>query len=167
MKKFSFLLLVIFFGVGLASPALCADLIGRVVDVQRHPVEGIKILVELPNGKTIAETVTDAKGTYRLENLAPGTYHLVLNPGATGFKGQTVVAYVGPKGLTVDWAVSRTAPAVAVAAPGVDQQLANADPFGMSWTTFGYVLGGLAVAGGLGGAAAAGAFSGGPASPSR
>jgi Carboxypeptidase regulatory-like domain len=162
MKKLSVLLLVTFFGVGMASQAFCADLAGRVFDQQGHATRGIQISVELPSGKAVAQAVTDVKGKYRLENLAPGTYHLVLNPGASGFKGQTVVAYLGPKGLTVDWAVSPTAPALALATPGVDQQLADADPFGMSQNTFGYLLGGLlfGVGGGLSGAASAGAFSG-------
>lgn len=162
MKKLSLLLLVGVFGAGMASQAFCADIAGRVFDRQGQAAQGIQISVELPNSKLVAQAITDAKGTYRLKSLAPGTYHLALNPGTSGFKGQTVVAYVGPDGLTVDWVVSPTAAALALATPGVKQQLTDADPFGMSQNTFGYLLGGLlfGVGGGLSGAASAGAFSG-------
>lgn len=91
---------------------------GTVIDAQRHPVANAKISVKDPSGKILNEAVTDAEGRYCLENLAGGRYELMLEPPQTGFQGETVVASVGPKDLSVDWVISASAKAIAVAMPG-------------------------------------------------
>jgi hypothetical protein len=156
--------------VAAASMALCADIVGTVLDTHGKPVQGIQITAGGPAGKMVAQAVTSAVGKYHLSSLDPGTYDYVLNPLQTGFKGGTAVSYLGIKGLTIDWKVSAKAPAIALASVGTEVPLAG-DPFGFSAGEFASLVvlaaGGVA-AGVVGGYGAAGGFSSSPpaASPS-
>jgi hypothetical protein len=136
---------------GVARCAQAATLAGAILDVQGKPVEGVEISVQDATGKTVASAVTNAKGVYAMEGIPPGQYHVSLNPLNTGFQGQTVVATVSEKGLTVSWTVSSTAPAVAAATPGI---ATAGGIFGLGTT--GTFLGGVGLVGaGVGGGMAA------------
>jgi len=145
----------------LAVPsAFCADVVGTVVDLQQHPVSGVNIVIQDTTGKTVGQTTTDATGQYKIGGLSPNTYDYTLSPGI-GFKGGSAVSYLDNDGLTVNWKVSDTGEAVALAAPGSKQAIAG-DPFGMSMPEFlSVVVLGITGAGAaaVGGLAAAGEFN--------
>lgn len=149
------------------NQGFCADVVGSVSDTQAHPVVNVKISVRNTAGQVVGQAQTDAEGHYQIAGLASGTYKYVLDAGTSGFKGGEAVAYLGPKGLTINWKLSPTGPAIALASEGTAIAMAG-DPFGFSPLGFaGLVAGGvLVVAGGtIGGYAAAGGFSGSSASP--
>jgi membrane-associated protease RseP (regulator of RpoE activity) len=155
-----------------AQRAFCADVVGKVADAQGRPVAKVKIVVESSEKKILSEAHSDADGRYQVTGLKPGTYNYILDPGGSGFKSGDAVSNLGPKGLTIDWHLSATNAAVALASDGAGTMLAG-DPFGFTATEFtGIVLGSGALIGGgvAGGLAASGQLSGSssgpPASPS-
>ena len=163
MKRLIVTILGIGFSFFIAVSAICADVSGVVMDSQGHPVNGVKIAVQDPAGKFLNQAITDSKGHYAINGLSPGTYDYILEPLATGFKGGNAVSYLDSKGLTINWKVSNTGDAVALATEGGQQTLAG-DPFGLSMGEFAsvVVLGTAGVAAGVvGGYGAAGGFSGG------
>src|SRR2546422_889782 len=125
---------------------------GTGIDIQGNPVEGAEVVARDSTGKVIARAVTSNRGEYALEGLAPGQYNLTANPLTTGFKRQTVVAPLGAEGLTINWAVSPAAPAIAAATPGArpsvgllrSQEAAAMGVLGVLGTA-GVVLGALAL----------------------
>jgi len=155
--------------VATASLALCAQVVGTVSDTQGNPVQGVQITAQTPAGKVLAQALSGANGQYQISGLNPGTYKYALNPLQTGFKAGTAVSDLGPKGLTINWTLSATVPAIALASEGTEVALAG-DPFGMTWPGFlGFdALVAAGLGGVVGGVAAAGGFSGSssPASPS-
>jgi hypothetical protein len=97
-----------------------STIVGIVVNNQKSPVPGIKILAKDSSGKKIlGEALTDAEGNYQLKNLSTGQYQLTLDPLKSPFQGETVVAALGSEGLTVDWIVSKSAKAIASATLGI------------------------------------------------
>ena len=144
-----------------ASLALCADIVGTVSDTQGNPIPGIQITAQTPTGNVVSQGLTGANGKYQISGLDPGTYNYVLNPLQTGFKGGTAVSDLNSKGLTIDWKLSPTAPAIAMASEGTEVAMAG-DPFGFSAGEFAALVGltVAGVAGGVvGGYGAAGGFS--------
>jgi len=102
-----------------------AAIVGSVVNNQKGPVPGIKILAKNSSGKIMGEAVTDAEGNYNLKNLSISQYQLTLDSLKSPFQGETVVAALGPQGLTVDWIVSKSTKAIASATLGI----ASSRPF--------------------------------------
>jgi len=150
-----------------AQRGFCADVAGLVTDTQARPVAKVTVLVTDGSGKLVREGHSTADGRYRITGLAVGNYNYVVDPAAEGFQGGGVAGYLGPKGLTIDWQLAATTPALALATEGSATELAG-DPFGMSALAFtGAVAAGVAVVSGgvVGGLAAAGGFNS-PASPS-
>jgi hypothetical protein len=142
---------------------------GRVSDLNDAPVQGVQIVVKDAGGRILAKVATDSHGYYQITGFTPDAYDYALDPLKTSFKGGTAAAYLGDKGLTMNWKVSASNPAVALATEGTGNALAAGDPFGLSSRAFtAAVVGGVAVVTGgvVGGYAAAGGFSG-PSSPSR
>jgi hypothetical protein len=149
-----------------ASSAFCADVVGTISDLQGHPVSGVKIAAQDSAGKVVGQAIADAKGHYAIGGLSPNTYDCTLDPLTTGFKGGSAVSYLDSRGLIVDWKVSNTNDATALARQGNKQVLAG-DPFGLSMGEFAsvVVLGTAAIAAGVvGGYGAAGGFSSSPSS---
>ena len=122
-----------------------STIVGNVVNTQKIPVPGIKILAKDPSGKILGEAVTNAEGYYTLGNLGIGQYQLTLDPLKSPYLGETVVTSLGPQGLTVDWIVSESAKAIASAIPGI----APAGPVALGATSRA-VIAGVIVSGGLG-----------------
>jgi hypothetical protein len=156
----------------LVRQASCADVVGVVADSQGRPVGDVRVLVKNLTNNAVREGHSKANGRYQVTGLATGVYKYTLDPVASGFKGGDAVSYLGPKGVTIDWQLSDTNQAIALASDGAGTVLAG-DPFGFTsqeYTTV--VLGSAAlVAGGVaGGLVASGQFSGSssgpPASPS-
>jgi hypothetical protein len=92
-------------------------LMGLVRNNQNQPVSGVKILAKVSSGQIVSEGTTDSLGRYTVQNLPIGRYQLTLDPVNSPYKGQTVVSAVGNEGLVVNWLVSQTAPALAMATP--------------------------------------------------
>jgi len=93
-----------------------ANLVGTVLNTAADPVPGIEIIAKDPTGKPVGQSVTDKEGQYVLKKLPVGKYGLKLDPIQTGYQGATVVTPLTVEGLTVNWTVSTTAAAVAIAA---------------------------------------------------
>jgi hypothetical protein len=151
-----------------ASAALCADIVGRVSDLSGSAVQGVQIVVKDRSGKILGKVATDNHGDYQITGLTPGAEEYALDPPGTYFKGGTAVAYLSDKGLTINWKLSTSHLAAALATEGTGNAAVAGDPFGLSAAAFTAVVAGgvTAVAGGvIGGMAAAGGFSG-PGSPS-
>ncbi len=96
-----------------------STIVGSVVNTQKNPVPGIKILAKDPSGKILGEAVSNAEGRYDLASLSIGQYQLTLEPIKSPYQGETVVTSAGPQGLTVDWIVSESAKAIASAGPRI------------------------------------------------
>lgn len=103
---------------GRFSSAFCATVAGVVTNLQGQPVSGMEIVVQNSSKQVFGHALTDANGHYTIGNLSPETYDYVLDPKATGYMGGNAVSYLGPKGLTVNWKVSNSRGALALAAPG-------------------------------------------------
>lgn len=161
MRKLAVTAITALFVLATASLALSADIVGTVSDAQGNPIPGVQITAQTPTGSVISQVLTGANGKYQINGLDPGTYDYVLNPLRTGFKGGTAVSNLDPKGLTINWKLSPTAPAIAMASEGTEVALAG-DPFGYSAGEFASLVGltVAGVAGGVvGGYGAAGGFS--------
>jgi Carboxypeptidase regulatory-like domain/TonB dependent receptor len=81
----AYLLLLLF--AGLAGPSLAQNprgsLRGVVQDNSGAVVPGAKIVVQAADSSMQRETASDERGEFRIEDLPPGNYHLVVN--AKGF----------------------------------------------------------------------------------
>ena len=105
-----------------------ANLVGTVLNTAADPVPGIEIIAKDPSGKPVGQSVTDKEGQYVLKKLPVGKYGLKLDPIQTGYQGATVVTSMVKEGLTVNWTVSNTAPAVAIAAATPDAAVGRSAP---------------------------------------
>ena len=143
-----------------ASMALCADIVGTVSDTQGNPIQGVQITAQTRAGNVVGQAFSGANGKYQITGIDPGTYDYLLNPLNTGFKAGSGVSALNSKGLTINWKLSPTAPALALASEGTEVALAG-DPFGFSASEFASLLvltaGGVA-ASAVGGYAAPGGF---------
>jgi hypothetical protein len=92
--------------------ALCADLVGRVLNSRGQAVSGVTVKVVNEKDIDAGKGTSDASGAYAITNLSPGTYKLNILP------GQWVMSYIGDKGLTVNWGLAPHSPPVAVATLG-------------------------------------------------
>ena len=93
------------------APAWCADLVGTVFNSQGQAVPGVTVSVVNSAGADAGTGVSDARGRYAISKLSPGTYKL-------GSSGQWVMAYIGDRGLTVNWGLAPHSPPVAIASQG-------------------------------------------------
>ena|SRR5271163_1191698 len=93
------------------APAWCADLVGTVFNSRGEPVPGVTVSVVNSAGAEAGKGVSDAHGRYAISNLVSGTYKL-------GSSGQWVMAYIGDRGLTVNWGLAPHSPPVAIASQG-------------------------------------------------
>ncbi|HTY56083.1 MAG TPA: carboxypeptidase-like regulatory domain-containing protein [Candidatus Binataceae bacterium] len=156
MSRPMFRLLVALLVVGCASRALCADITGMVTDTTGNRVAGVKVIAMSDRtGDVVGESISGTKGEYYIPHIAPETYDIALDPAGKPFQPATAVASVPKQGLTVNWRVSQSAPASALAAPHAAAPLL--------WDTRDLDLGGLLVGGiaGVGAGALAGYATGG------
>jgi Carboxypeptidase regulatory-like domain len=156
----------------LVGRAFCAEIVGVITDSQGQGIANVRIIAMNMSNNASSETHSKANGRYQITGLPPGVYKYTVDPGASGFKGGDAVSYLGGKGLTIDWQLSATNGAIALASDGAGTMLAN-DPYGFTEQEYATIVMGSAalVTGGVvGGLAASGQFSGSssgpPASPS-
>jgi hypothetical protein len=98
---------------------------GMVFTEAGAPSAGVGILVNNTAGETVTRAITDESGAYLIQDLPLGQYNMTLDPLMTNVKGDTIVADLGAEGLTVNWTVSASAPALVAKtspAPHQDQQ---------------------------------------------
>ncbi len=153
MKKSCSMLLALAFVGGLSAAAMAASVGGTVAGSQGQAVSGIQVMVKDASGHIVGQSALGSGGVYDISGLQPGNYNFTLDPGSSGFQGQTVASYVGPDGICLNWGVSTTSPAVATAQPGSTCGAAAAaavwDP--APWVGAGaVVLGGTAIGLGVG-----------------
>ena len=122
-KSWSVLLSVIFF-VSVSSAAFAASVGGTVASSQGQPLSGVQVIVKDASGHVIGQGAPGSGGVYDIQGLQPGNYNFTLDPGSSGYQGQTVASYVGADGICLNWGVSTTSPAVASAQPGATCKLA-------------------------------------------
>lgn len=77
--------LLLLFGAQVLSAPLPVQLSGRVLDPQGNTVSSARISVRAVSGQLIAETNSNGQGSFRLENINPGSYRVTaeapsLNP---------------------------------------------------------------------------------------
>lgn len=118
MKKSCSILVALGFGLGMSAAAFAASVGGGVASSGGQPISGIQIIAKNASGQVVGQAAPGAGGAYNISGLSPGDYSFTLDPGSTGFQGQTVTSYMGPDGLCINWAVSTSSPAVATAQPG-------------------------------------------------
>jgi hypothetical protein len=105
---------------GTAGPALCADIVGTVLDANGRAVAGVNVSTSTQDGQGIGSAVTDGQGDYTINDVSSGLYYITLAPPAgSDLRGQSVASYVGGNGLTVNWGVAPGRAPVATAMPGV------------------------------------------------
>lgn len=126
MKKSFSMLLALAAVVGMSAAAMAASVGGTVADSQGQSVTAVKVIAKDASGHVIGQGAPGSGGVYDIKDLQPGNYNFTLDPGSSGFQGQTVASYVGPDGICLNWGVSTTSPAVATAQPGATCQLAAA-----------------------------------------
>ena len=85
---------------------------GMVFTETGAPSAGVGILVNNAAGETVTRAITDESGAYLIQGLLLGQYNMTLDPLMTNVKGDTIVADLGSEGLTVNWTVSTSAPAL-------------------------------------------------------
>ena len=126
-----------------------------MADSQGQPLNDVRVIVKDASGHVIGQGAPGSGGSYGIQGLQPGNYNFTLDPGSSGYQGQTVTSYVGPDGICLNWGLSTTSPAVATAQPGTscDPPAAAAAWDPAPWVGAGAVLvGGTAIglAAGLG-----------------
>ena len=91
-----------------------SNIVGVVVDAQRHPVKNAKVTVLDPdNDEIVARGITNDKGEYVIECLDLRKYHLALSALPERFLEQTVVVTLGKEGQIVQWTTNAETPAIA------------------------------------------------------
>jgi len=118
MKKSCSVLVALAFVVGISAAAMAASVGGTVGSPQGQSVSGITVIVKDASGHVVGQGAPGGSGAYDISGLPEGNYTFTLDPGSSGFQGQTVSSYVGPDGICLNWGVSTTSPAVATAQPG-------------------------------------------------
>src|SRR6266481_3527808 len=93
--------------------AYCSNILGVVNDSQGNSVNGCNVNVTDSTGKVIRDAKTDLYGRYCIPAVDPGTYTMMLDPGATGMQSGNGVVNVQVEGLTVDWKAAANKSAVA------------------------------------------------------
>jgi hypothetical protein len=152
MKSICSMALVLAYLIGMSEAVMAAPAGGTVARSQGQPVAGVQIIAKDATGHVVGQATTGSNGAYDILGLQSGNYNFMLDPGSSGFQGQTVASYVGPDGICLNWGVSTTSPAVATAQPGSTCQPVAAaawDP--APWVGAGaVVLGGTAIGLGVG-----------------
>jgi hypothetical protein len=147
MRKSWSVLLAVTFVVKMSAAASAASVGGTMASSQGQPLTGVQVIVKDASGHVIGQGAPGSGGGYDIQGLQPGNYNFTLDPGSSGYQGQTVASYVGPDGICLNWGLSTTSPAVATAQPGTtcDPPAAAAwDP--APWVGAGAVLvGGTAI----------------------
>jgi hypothetical protein len=153
MRKSWSVLLTVILIVKMSAAASAASVGGTMASSQGQPLTGVQVIVKDASGHMIGQGAPGSGGGYNIQGLQPGNYNFTLDPGSSGYQGQTVASYVGPDGICLNWGLSTTSPAVATAQPGTtcDPPAAAAAWDPAPWVGAGAVLvGGTAIGVGVG-----------------
>lgn len=151
MKKSCSVFLALALVAGTSVAAIAASVGGTVAGSQGQPLTGVQVIVKDASGHVVGQGAPGSSGVYDIQGLQPGNYNFTLDPGSSGYQGQTVASYVGADGICLNWGVSTTSPAVATAQPGSTCQAAAAAWDPAPWVGAGaVVLGGTAIGLGVG-----------------
>jgi Carboxypeptidase regulatory-like domain len=108
------------FAAATCAPALCANIVGTVLNANGNAVPGATVSATTPNGQNVGSAVTNGQGAYSIDGVTSGLYYIMLTPPAgSNLVGQNAASYVGDTGLTVNWSVAPGRQALASAMPGI------------------------------------------------
>jgi len=152
VRKITSISLVLAYLILMSKTAMTASAGGAVAGAQKQPAIGVHVTATDAAGHVVGQATTGSSGAYDIQGLQPGNYNFTLDPGSSGFQGQTVASYVGPDGICLNWGVSATSPAVATAQPGSTCAALAGDPWDPApWVGAGaVVVGGTAIGLGVG-----------------
>jgi hypothetical protein len=169
MKKFNAAFLASAFVLLIATPAMCSNVVGLVVDHHQHYINGAIITVTDSSGHTAGVGRSDIYGRYCIPLVKPGKYTVSIDP-PKDFLGGSSVANVDVEGSTINWFLSNTAPPLATTEVGV-ASTATVTCGGAWWTTAAAgaaaLVGVGGIVGGVIGATSGGGGTGPSASPSK
>lgn len=119
-----------------SAAAFASEIVGTVAESDRASLSGVRVIIRAPDGRGSGLAVTDARGQYRIAGLEPGQYLITLEAGSTNVQGQTVAAYLGTDGLTINWRVAHGLAPLAVAHRGTASSSADVagGGAGSSWS---------------------------------
>jgi len=106
--------------LGYAAVGLSADIVGTIVNPSGAPIPGVTVSVQNQAGAAVGASVSDRTGKYAIYGLPPGNYTLIS-------AGQTAVAYVGDRGITVDWGIAGNSHVIAAAKQGTEPSVPLSD----------------------------------------
>jgi hypothetical protein len=89
----SFVLFCLASGGPQSGRATSGTLAGTALDPSSAAIFGANVALSTPDGSLVTQTVTDASGGFRFDNLAPGSY--VITVSAEGFRDATVPVKLG------------------------------------------------------------------------
>jgi hypothetical protein len=98
--------------LGMAAPASCAQIVGKIADSQGTPISNVKVALTDAIGHTVRSALTDASGIFRLGGVNPGDYQIQLRPLTGGWLGNTLPVHLSPSGLTVRWKIMPETPSL-------------------------------------------------------
>src|SRR5580658_8150869 len=124
MRKSWSVLLVVTFVVKMSAAASAASVGGTMASSQGQPLTGVQVIVKDASGHVFGQGAPGSGGVYDIQGLQPGNYNFTLDPGSSGYKGQTVASYVGADGICLNCGILTTSPAVVSSQPGATCQLA-------------------------------------------
>jgi Carboxypeptidase regulatory-like domain len=146
-----------------AGSAFGAEIVGRVADKSGKGISEVQLSFKDMRGRIVGGAKTDGDGAYTINGLGEGDYTATLDPAKTGYRGSTVAVHLAAdQVLCLNWAVSNTAEALALAQGATSVAMCLPDPPSDAFIAAA-AAGGVLVVGGIGigaYAAAGGGFGG-------
>ena len=97
---------------------LRSNIVGEVRDAQGNPLKDVEVIAQDTDGKALARATTNDKGKYLMECLEQRKYLMTLNALPANFQGQSAIAFLGAKGLIINWTTAISAPTIVTAKQG-------------------------------------------------
>jgi Carboxypeptidase regulatory-like domain len=97
---------------------LRSNIVGEVRDAQGNPIKDAEVIAQDLDGKALARATTNDKGQYSIRCLEQRKYLMALNALPVNFQGQSAVAFLGEKGLIINWTTAVLAPTIVTAKQG-------------------------------------------------
>lgn len=100
-------------GFVLKTPIKGTEITGRISDMHGRPVAALKISLMNWFGFDFGSAVSDDKGAFHIENVAPGSYYVKFRPLGEKSRGQIIVIQVPAHSMRMNLTVTRNPPAIA------------------------------------------------------
>jgi Carboxypeptidase regulatory-like domain len=93
-------------------PVRGTEISGRIRDLHGRPVAAVKISLMNWFGADLGSAVSDDKGMFHLQNVAPGSYYVKFRPLAEDSRGETMIIQVPAHPMRMNLTVNRNPPAM-------------------------------------------------------